>query len=115
MIIDPNETDRVVIAGSGFGVWFRGKHQASARWSDVARVRAFRRVEAPHRRIFVGLMLKSGIEVFVHEDVPGYQSFLGAAEAALRGMVPRAKWIAEMQHPSADGLETVLYQRGPRG
>ena len=109
---DPNATDRVVIAGSGFGVWFGGKHQASARWSDVSRVRAFRSSDGHGGGICIGLTLKTGAEVLVHDAVPGYAGFIGAAEVALRGMVPRATWTAELGESGSSASEMVLYERG---
>lgn len=114
MKTDPHATDRVVIAGSGFGVWAAGKHQASARWSDVARVRARRTVDGDTTRISIALTLKAGAEVIVSDRVPGYQGFVGAAEVALRGMLPRATWLPRLEESGSNG-EVVLYERGSRG
>src|SRR5688572_10389508 len=108
MKIDANATDRVVLVAAGFGVWQGGRHQASARWTDVARVRAFRDGGVPSGRIQVALMLDNGTEVLVHEQFPGYASFLGSAEKSLAGIRPRASWMAALQDPSSAGVAVVL-------
>ena len=111
---DVNETDRVVLVGAGFGVWQGGRHQASARWSDVVRVRAFRARTPAGGGTYLGLALRDGSEVRVHDNVPGYQSFVTAAAAALPGMRPHAAWLAALE-PSMDEDEgTVLFERGAR-
>ena len=115
MNVDKHATDRVVLVGSGFGVWNGGRHQASARWADVVRVRAFIGGEPEPGRVHVGLTLRDGSEVLVHDGVPGYQSFLGAAEAALRSMRPRASWLADVQASGAESSDVVLFDRSRPG
>ncbi len=109
--IDKHATDRVVVVGSGFGVWNGGRHEASARWADILRVRAFTSGAPDSGRVNVGLTLRGGTEILVHDKVPGYQSFLAAAEAALPGMRARAAWLAEVQPPAAPGSEALLFDR----
>lgn len=110
MKTDTHATDRVVLVGAGFGVWNGGRHEASARWSDVVRVRAFSGVE-PAGAVKVGLTLRDGTEVLIHDRVPGYQSFLSAAESTLPGMRARAAWLAEVQPPAPPGSEALLFDR----
>jgi len=110
---DRHPTDRVVVVSAGFGVWQGSRHVASARWSDVVRVRAFTRDEATTGRVYVTLALRGGGEVSVYEALPGYQSFLAAAEAALPGMRPRAEWLTSVQEPAGSTDETVLFERSP--
>jgi len=104
-------SDRIVVVGAGFGVWQAGRHVASARWSDVMRMRAATRDEATTGRVYVTLVLRDGMEVVVHEGLPGYQSFLAAAETALPGMRPRAAWLAAVQEPAGATDETLLFER----
>ena len=111
MNVDRHVTDRVVLVGSGFGVWNGGRHQASARWADVVRVRAFTGGKPESGRVHVGLTLRDGTEVLVHDTVPGYQSFLAAAEAALPGMRAPAAWLAEVQVGGGAASEALLFDR----
>ena len=115
MKIDPHETDRVVLVAAGFGVWHGGRHQASARWTDVARVRALGADGMAAGRIRVVVLLDNGTEVIVHEQVPGYASFLAAAEKSLPGMRPRASWLASLHERTGAGTEAVLFERRARG
>lgn len=115
MKIDPNATDRVVLVAAGFGVWHGGRHQASARWTDVARVRAVREGGAATGRIRLAVALDNATEVLIHEQVPGYASFLGAAERSLRGMIPRTSWMASLHEATGAGGEVVLFERPARG
>lgn len=108
-------TDRVVLVASGFGVWQGGRHVASARWTDVARVRAFTGAEATKDLLHVAVQLRDGSEVLVQEDVPGFEQFLAAAEKRLPGMLARSSWRRRPAQPAGASGEVVLYERGGQG
>jgi hypothetical protein len=105
-------TDRVVLVAAGFGVWQAGRHLASARWTDVVRVRALRRdgeTEPP----VLALKLRDGTEVLVQATLPGFGSFLDAAEKALPGMSGRTVLIAGTGKSDIIQTETILFERYP--
>lgn len=103
-------TDRVVVVGSGFGLWQGGRHLASARWSDVVRVRAFRAGDAGG--FSIGVALRASDEVVIPHDLPGCPSFLKAAETALTGMRAPGPWMASEPQMEGANTEIVLYARG---
>jgi hypothetical protein len=97
----------------GFGVWRGGRHLASARWTDVVRVRALGRESELTGRLRIALQLRDGSEVLVHEELPGFELFLAAAEAKLEGMPGSGTWMAAIQ-PAVTRKETVLFERDAR-
>ncbi len=108
-----NATDRVVLVAAGFGVWHAGRHLASARWTDVVRVRACGRDAGATDPPVLGLRLRDGTEILIHEAWPGFDPFLNAAEATLPGMSQRAVWLAGMRQSDVAQPETVLFERYP--
>ena len=104
-------TDRVVLVGTGFGVWREGRHQASARWTDVVRARAFKRDQLTTDLICVAFGLRDGSEILVHEELPGFEQFLVAAEVKLPGMQPRSAWWEVVAKPAFAPNETVVFER----
>lgn len=108
-------TDRIVVVGSGFGVWIANRHIASGRWADVIEVRALRHDESSSSRVNLVVFLRDGAEVSVNGGVSGYQSFLAAAEELLPGMRNQSEWLPPMliADRSATGTpaETVIFQR----
>jgi hypothetical protein len=108
-----NATDRIVVVATGFGVWQAGRHLASARWTDVVRVRAFGRDAGATDPSVLGLRLRDGTEILVHEALPGFEPFLNAAETTLPGMSRRAVWLAGMGQSDVAQPETVLFERYP--
>ena len=109
---DLHAKDRIVIVGTGFGVWDGGRHRASARWSDVSRVRAFKQDEAKSDLVCVAVGLRDGSEILVHEEVPGFEPFLAAAESRLPGMQRRSAWLPAVVQPGFAPNETLLFERG---
>ena len=106
-----HSTDRIVLAGTGFGVWQGGRHVASARWADVARVRAFRHDAVATHRVVVALRLRNDTEILIHQALPGFEAFLVAAEARLPGMARRSAWWAAMAEPLSAPSEMLLFER----
>ena len=103
-------SDRVVVVGAGFGVWHENQHVASGRWSDVTRVRVVRASPAPLGEMHLMVTLRNATELSIPESLPGFRSFVGAAEAALRGMQPSTTWAAA-HDPSAPEV-LVVFERG---
>ena len=106
-----HSTDRVVLAGTGFGVWQGGRHLASARWADVARVCAFRHDGPTSDGMVVALRLRDGTEILVHQELPGFEAFLVAAEARLPGISRRSAWWSAVLQPAAVRNEVLLFER----
>jgi hypothetical protein len=92
-------------------VWHGGRHLASARWADVSQVRAFKPGEQTTDAVCVALRLRDGTEILVHEALPGFESFLAAAEARLPGMARRSAWWSAVVQPASARNETVLFER----
>ena len=105
-----DETDRIVLVASGFGIWQGGRHAASARWTDVARVRVSTR-DQPTRAAAVTVTLRDGTEVLLPEGLPGSEQFLATAEKALPGMTVRAVWRPKLAESASAGAEVVLFER----
>lgn len=76
-----HETDRIVVVGSGFGVWMDNRHVASGRWSDVTEMRESRLDESHPDDLKVIVTLLDGTEVSIDSSMVGYQNFLSAAES----------------------------------
>ena len=76
-----HETDRIVVVGSGFGVWMDNRHVASGRWSDVAEMRESKLDESHPDDMSVIVTLMDGTEVSIDSSMAGYQNFLSAAES----------------------------------
>jgi hypothetical protein len=104
-------SDRVVVVGAGFGVWRENQHVASGRWSDIRRMRVVGAAPGSPGEMRLLLTLGNATEVSIPESLPGFRSFVSAAEAALRGMHPSATWNAAPSPPSPDGL--VVFERSP--
>lgn len=104
-------SDRVVLVAAGFGVWQAGRHVASARWTDVIRACLFKTDQPESEMLCVTLGLRDGTEVLINEELPGFEPFLAAAEAALSGMRKRADWLADVRSPAFMQHEMVLFER----
>ncbi|MEO8577586.1 MAG: hypothetical protein ABI556_12830 [Gemmatimonadales bacterium] len=107
-------TDRVVLVAAGFGVWQAGRHLASARWTDVVRVRALGRDAGANDSSVLALELRDGTEILVRETLPGFGPFLDAAETALPGMSRIPALLAGAEQSDVAQSETVLFERYPR-
>ena len=105
------DTDRIVLVASGFGVWQAGRHVASARWADVIRASLFKADQPESEMLCVTLGLRDGTEVLVNEELPGFEPFLAAAEDALPGMLRRTTWLAGVRNPAFVQREMVLFER----
>jgi hypothetical protein len=103
-------SDRVVVVGAGFGVWRENQHVASGRWSDVTRMRVVRAPATSPAEMHLMLTLRNATELAIPESLPGFRSFVTAAEAALRGMQPSATWAATPSPSPPEGL--VVFERG---
>ena len=109
-----SENDRIVIVASGFGLWLDGQHVASARWGDIARLRAVRVAGSAARSVVVEITLADGATIELREHVAGWLGFLNAAASRLSGMPPIEHWRPELSAPDAPAGEVVLYDRTAR-
>ncbi len=109
-----SEPRRLVVVTSGFGLWSDGRHQLSARWSEVERVATVRPPAgvADPAALVLRLTLADGRELALDALTPGWDAFLAVAPAMLSGMPPAAAWQPTLlQSPAAVGATVVLYER----
>jgi hypothetical protein len=100
-----------VVVAAGFALWQGGKCVAAARWSDIRRVRAYRKQSSTDDSIRLGVELKDGSLMEFHEDAPGFDLFLQRASATLSGMLPFAAWHPPLVLAPGDSSGTVIYER----
>lgn len=95
----------------GFGVWEGGRHRASARWSDVARVRVLHRGARTSGQVRLELRLRDGSDIIIHPALPGFEEFVVAAEQRLHGMRPLHSWLPDVATPAITSDDVVLFER----
>ena len=81
----------------------------------MVRVRVFKLDERTTDLVCVALRLRDGTEVLVHEELPGFESFLSAAESKLRGMQPRSVWWPAIAQSASAPNGAVIFERDTRG
>lgn len=109
-----SEPRRLVVVTSGFGLWSDGRHQLSARWSEVERVAAVRPAAGvtDPAAFVLRLTLADGREFALDALTPGWDAFLAVAPGMLTGMPAAAAWQPTLLHsPAAAGATVVLYER----
>lgn len=99
----------------GFGVWEGGSHRASARWMDVVRVSIRMGGAMSAGGMCLALRVRDGADILVHDALPGFRSFLAAAETRLPGMQPLNAWWPEASLPAAGPDERVIFERRTLG
>lgn len=117
---------RVVVVAAGFALWTGGRCAAAARWSDVRRLRAYRRHAASRaappipaappasaEALFLGVDLVDGTVMELHEDAPGFDAFLDRAAVTLAGLTPYPHWHPALAGAGAAGI-TVFERTAPR-
>ena len=105
---------RVVVVAAGFALWSGGRCVAAARWSDVRRLRAYRRGVQPGDAMYLGVELTDGSKVEFHEQAPGFDAFLDRASATLSGLLPYGDWNHVLDDPSTGAAGVVLFDRKSR-
>ena len=105
----------LVATSADFALLRDGRPVASGAWDDVVGARAYRRGGAGPGAVHLALALRDGSEFVGHEDAPGWDDFLDAAEAALAELPARRTWWPAVADPGAAGAEVVLLARGRRG
>ncbi len=111
MAADPG---RVVVVAAGFALWLGGRCIAAARWSDIKRLRAYRREGTGVDAICLGVDLKDGSVMELREQAPGFDLFLDRAAAVLPGLLPFAGWHPALTLAPSEGDGTVLFERKGR-
>ena len=113
-----SEPRRLVVVAMGFGIWNGGRHELSARWSDVARVAAVQPGSGPDapRRPALVVTLADGREIALDPALAGWDAFVAAAPGMLAGMPSAPAWphvLAQgAANRAANGAATVLlYER----
>jgi hypothetical protein len=110
-VADPG---RVVVVAAGFALWSGGRCVAAARWSDVRRLRAYRRGPAPDDATYLGVELVDGSKVEFHEQAPGFDAFLDRASATLSGLLPYRDWNQVLDDPATGTAGVVVFERKSR-
>jgi hypothetical protein len=102
---------RVVVVAAGFALWSGGRCVAAARWSDVRRLRAYRRGALPDDAMYLGVELLDGSKVELHERAPGFDAFLDRASATLSGLLPFRDWNHTLDDPATGVAGVVVFDR----
>ena len=105
---------RVVVVAAGFALWSGGRCVAAARWSDVRRLRAYRRELASSDALCVAVELADGSLMELREEAPGFDAFLDRASATLPGLLPYGDWHHSLIAAAAGGEGIVLFERKAR-
>jgi hypothetical protein len=82
---------------------------AAGNWEDVVRVHAFRKDEDSRNALHLRLTMRDGKQFIAHEDAPGWEDFLAAAEDALAGFPALAEWVAQLDVNATHGGDVVIY------
>lgn len=103
--------EMVIATDHDFAILRGGRPVGSARWDDVLRIRAYKRDELTTDLVCLDVELQDGTTWFVHEEVPGWEDFLDAAERALAGLQSFRSWFPEVAQPPFARSERVIYER----
>jgi len=103
--------DMLMATAEDFALLRGSRPRGAGRWDDVIRARAFKADEVTTDLICLELALRDGTTFLAHEEAPGWDDFLDAAEAALPGMVPRAVWYPAVTHPPFAAAEQIVFKR----
>ena len=87
---------------------------AAARWSDVRRLRAYRRGALADDVLYLGVELVDGSKVEFHEQAPGFDAFLDRASATLQGLLPYGDWHHTLDDPATSIAGVVVFERKAR-
>ena len=105
------DSDRIVVVGSGFGVWAGGRPGPAMPWRDVARVAAFRQPVDGTVAVHLRVTLADGRALEMHDRMAGWGSFLQATPERLAPMPAAAAWWPAAIHPDLGQGEIVLFDR----
>ena len=102
----------VLVATSADFSLVRGTQPVAAGyWDDVVSARAFQHDEFTTDLVYLVLTMRDGSEFIAHEDAPGWEEFLEAAERALPAFPPAAEWLPKIARPAFTRNETALFKR----
>jgi hypothetical protein len=107
-VADPG---RVVVVAAGFALWSGGRCVAAARWSDVRRLRAYRRGDPPADAMRLAVELVDDTVMELHEEAPGFDAFLNRATATLTGLRPVGDWHHALDAMPAASESVVVFER----
>lgn len=99
------------MVAAGFALWVGGRCIAAARWSDIKRLRGYRRAGTGPDAICLGVDLKDGSVMELKEQAPGFDAFLDRAQTVLPGLLPFAAWHPALSLAPSEGDGTVLFER----
>ena len=103
--------EMIVATDHDFAILRGGRPVASARWDDVVRLRAYKRDGFTTDLVCLNVELQSGTTLLVHEEMPGWEDVIEAAERALPGMKEFRSWFPEVVKPAFARNEQVIFER----
>lgn len=108
------DSGRVVVVAAGFALWSGGRCAAAARWSDVRRLRAYRRGGPTAEALYLEVELVDGSRMELHEAAPGFDAFLDRAAVTLTGLRPFGDWHHTLGGSIQDAAGVVVFERSAR-
>ena len=109
--VDPG---RVVVVAAGFALWVGGRCVAAARWSDIRRLRGYRRPAATAEALCLAVELVDGTTMELREEAPGFDAFLDRSAVTLSGLLPYRDWHHRLDGAPLGGDGIVIYERTKR-
>lgn len=109
-----DDLGRVVVVTAGFALWKEGKCVAAARWSDLARLRAYRGVRGDPAAVCLGVDLIDGTVLELRDAAPGFDVFLARAGTVLSSLPAPAEWGEALRHATNPAVGLVLFERAAR-
>jgi hypothetical protein len=106
-----SDPGRVVVVAAGFALWSGGRCIAAARWSDVRRLRAYYRDNAPAAPLYLGVELVDGSIMELREEAPGFDTFLDRASVVLSGLLSYAAWHPTLAATGVIGEGVIIFDR----
>jgi hypothetical protein len=103
--------EMIIATDHDFAILRGGRPLASARWDDVLRLLAYKRDEFTTDLVCLDIELRGGRILSVHEEVPGWEDFLDAAERALPDMHSFRSWFPQVAQPPFARSEHVVFER----
>jgi hypothetical protein len=109
-----SDLGRVVVVAAGFALWSGGRCVAAARWTDVRRIRAYRRDVGTSDSLRVSVELVDGSLMELHEEAPGFDAFLDRAAATMPTLLPYRDWHHTLTAAPAGSEGITIFERTPR-
>ena len=100
-----------MVVAAGFGIWQSGRCIAAAKWTDIARVRAYKSGVGSPDAICLAIQLRDSSEVDVKNEASGWMSFVKMAQTKLAGMPHPDAWLPQFAESADGSTERMLFER----